>query len=182
MKKIQGYDNYSITENGLVINTRTNLERKPDFNKSVGYLQISLYSQNIRKTFYIHRLVAITYIPNVYNLPEVNHKDSNRLHNHVSNLEWVSSSGNSIHAVLSGQRDHVARMSKKEISNAFDLVMLGNSYKEVSELLNNSWQSGYLSVKVAEFAKSVGKLESLKEQLYKQRVVRSLKNLESVNK
>lgn len=180
--KIKDFEDYSITQTGEVINTRTGKARALDFNKKVGYFQVDLYKNNRRTKHYIHRLVAQAYIPNPLGLPEVNHKDSDRTNNHVSNLEWVSSSGNSIHAVQAGQRDHVARMSKEDIKNAYDLVMQGNSYKQVSELLNNSWQSGFLSVKVKQYAKANNLLNALEEQLKEQRIARSLKNLESINK
>lgn len=180
--KIKDFEDYSITQTGEVINTRTGKARTLDFNKKVGYFQVDLYKNNKRTKHYIHRLVAQAYIPNPLGLPEVNHKDSDRTNNHVSNLEWVSSSGNSIHAVQAGQRDHVARMSKEDIKNAYDLVMQGNSYKQVSEILNNSWQSGFLSVKVKQYAKANNLLNALEEQLKEQRIARSLKNLESINK
>lgn len=180
--KIKDFKDYSITQSGEVINTRTGKARALDFNKKVGYFQVDLYKNNKRTKHYIHRLVAQAYIPNPLGLLEVNHKDSVRTNNHVSNLEWVSSSGNSNHAVQAGQRDHVARMSKEDIKNAYDLVMQGNSYKQVSEILNNSWQSGFLSVKVKQYAKANNLLNALEEQLKKQRIARSLKNLESINK
>lgn len=180
--KIKDFEDYSITQTGEVINTRTGKAKALDFNKKIGYFQVDLYKNNKRTKHYIHRLVAQAYIPNPLGLPEVNHKDSDRTNNHVSNLEWVSSSGNSVHAVQAGQRDHVARMSKEDIKNAYDLVMQGNSYKQVSEILNNSWQSGFLSVKVKQYAKANNLLNVLEEQLKQQRIARSLKNLESINK
>lgn len=180
--QIKDFEDYSITQSGEVVNTRTGKVRALDFNKSVCYFQVDLYKNNKRTKHYIHRLVAQAYIPNPLGLPEVNHKDSDRTNNQVSNLEWVTSSGNSIHAVKAGQRDHVARMSKEDIKNAYDLVMQGNSYKRISELLNNSWQSGFLSVKVKQYANSNNLLNVLEEQLKEQRIARSLKNLESINK
>ena len=46
----------------------------------------------------VHRLVAETYIPNPHNYPEVNHKNENKLDNHVSNLEWCSTLDNLNHS------------------------------------------------------------------------------------
>lgn len=180
--KIKDFEHYSITKTGQVINTRTGKVRALDLNKHTGYYLIDLYKNNKRTKKAVHRLVAQAYIPNPNGLPEVNHKDSDRTNNHVSNLEWVTSSGNSFHAVKSGRRDHVARMSQKDIEEAYKLVMKGNSYKQVSELLENSWQAGYLSVKVKQFARENNLLGALEEQLEKQRIARAMKNLELINK
>ena len=53
-----------------------------------GYLHITLYNGTTDKQKLVHRLVAQAYIPNPYNLPEVNHKDQNPVNNRVDNLEW----------------------------------------------------------------------------------------------
>ena len=53
-----------------------------------GYLKVSLSKDGIVKDFLIHRLVAIAFIPNPNNLPEVNHKDENKGNNRYYNLEW----------------------------------------------------------------------------------------------
>lgn len=59
-----------------------------------GYWQIRM-KRNERVTYeYIHRLVARAFIPNPKGLPEVNHKDENRLNNCVDNLEWTDRIGN----------------------------------------------------------------------------------------
>lgn len=62
------------------------------------YCEIILHKGGKRKTFKVHRLVAETFIPNPECKPEVNHKDGNKLNNHVSNLEWVTSVENKRHA------------------------------------------------------------------------------------
>lgn len=59
-----------------------------------GYLNIVLNKNGKSKTFKVHRLVAITFIPNPNNLPEVNHKDENKLNNSINNLEWCTSKYN----------------------------------------------------------------------------------------
>lgn len=59
-----------------------------------GYMKVTLYKHNKGKQEYIHRLVAMAFIPNPENLPQVNHKDENKSNNEVSNLEWCSCSYN----------------------------------------------------------------------------------------
>jgi hypothetical protein len=71
-------------------------------NKNGWYLTHVLYHSGQKvngKTSRIHRLVAKHFIPNPYNLPEVNHMDLNKQNNYVDNLEWVSRKQNSHHAV-----------------------------------------------------------------------------------
>lgn len=50
-----------------------------------------------KKKFFVHRLVAVAFIPNPNNLPLVNHKDLNKANNHISNLEWATVSENTQH-------------------------------------------------------------------------------------
>lgn len=51
-----------------------------------GYERVSLK----RKSFYIHRLVAMAFLPNPQKLPQVNHKDEVKTNNNVENLEWCT--------------------------------------------------------------------------------------------
>lgn len=64
-----------------------------------GYMHIRLYKNNRTYNTKVHRLVADAFIPNPMSLLEVNHRNGNKHDNRVENLEWVSSSSNSIHAV-----------------------------------------------------------------------------------
>lgn len=59
-----------------------------------GYLQVELYKNNTAKMFMVHRLVALAFLPNPHNFPQVNHKDENRKNNAVCNLEWCDQSYN----------------------------------------------------------------------------------------
>lgn len=70
---------------------------KPGIN-SGGYKVVSLFKNGIAKQYYIHRLVAIHFISNPNNLPEVNHKDGDKSNNHVSNIEWCTHKTNIEHA------------------------------------------------------------------------------------
>jgi len=67
-----------------------------------GYPTVYL-SGNLNKGYYIHRLVAETFISNPENKPCVNHIDFNINNPHVSNLEWVTHSENNKHSVIHGR-------------------------------------------------------------------------------
>ena len=90
---------------------------------SNGYLTVSLSKNGIGTTYLIHRMIGDAFILNTKNKAEINHKDGNKLNNSISNLEWVSSSENSIHAHKSGliiftsERRHNHSISKKGIKN-----------------------------------------------------------------
>ena len=55
-----------------------------------GYYQLGLRKNKQRKWIALHRLIAITFIPNPDNLPCINHKDENKLNNSIDNLEWCT--------------------------------------------------------------------------------------------
>ena len=63
---------------------------------SRGYCNIVLCKDGKTKTFSIHRLVAENFIGNPDNLPEVDHKDRNKVNNRVDNLRWVTISENNM--------------------------------------------------------------------------------------
>lgn len=70
-----------------------------------GYVKVSLItSHRKRKSFSLHRLVALAHIPNPENKPEVNHNDGDKLNNHKSNLSWATPQENTEHAIKLGLR------------------------------------------------------------------------------
>jgi len=64
-----------------------------------GYKVIKLMYSGKRIGTGVHRVVALAFIPNPENKPHVNHKDGNKLNNHVSNLEWMTAVENKQHGV-----------------------------------------------------------------------------------
>ena len=67
-----------------------------------GYPIVYLSKDGKQKTITVHRLVALTFIENPLNLPQVNHIDGDKTNNNVSNLEWCDNSYNQIHAHKTG--------------------------------------------------------------------------------
>ena len=93
MTAIEGYENYTINEIGVVINTKTGREMKPSINTR-GYYHIGLSNHMKRKTFKIHRLIAEAFIPNPDNKPCIDHINRNKLDNRIENLRWATHSEN----------------------------------------------------------------------------------------
>lgn len=112
MKDIPGYEGrYQIDESGNVyslsrdvvcskgILRKRKLLKLRQHKNHKGYQMVSLYDSNqLKKGYSVHRLVAITYIPNVEILAQINHKDGDKQNNHVSNLEWISNTDNIRHS------------------------------------------------------------------------------------
>ena len=100
-KDIKGYENkYQISNKGNVKSLnykRTNKTKIISPALSI-YKTVTLSKKSKTKTYYIHRLVAETFIPNEFNLPQVNHKDGDKYNNNVSNLEWCTEKENMHHA------------------------------------------------------------------------------------
>lgn len=114
-KDIRGYERlYQVSSKGRVKSLERYRERtdgvlmkinerilKLSFSHT-GYLKVDLTREGKRKTFLVHRLVALTFIPNPESKQEVNHKDGNKQLNEVNNLEWHTKSENIKHAYETG--------------------------------------------------------------------------------
>lgn len=116
-KDINGYEGYyQISSQGNVrsvdrfdgVHDRKGTVIKPNL-KQNGYLQVGLRKHNTRKWFGVHRLVAIHFIENPNNKPQVNHIDGNKQNNTIENLEWVTEKENQTHAAKRGLRDNMPK-------------------------------------------------------------------------
>lgn len=67
-----------------------------------GYPRLSLSLNNSKVQLRVHRAVALAFLENPTNLPQVNHIDGIKINNCVSNLEWISNQDNTIHAYANG--------------------------------------------------------------------------------
>jgi hypothetical protein len=106
--EIEGYEGlYYIEPNGEIYSMDRTIEYKdgrvyfyegqilkPSIN-SHGYYCVHLCKDSTKKKYSVHRLLALTYIPNPNNYPCVNHKDCNRQNNNLNNLEWCTQEYNS---------------------------------------------------------------------------------------
>jgi len=92
-KDVIGYEGlYKISNMGKVYSIPRNGTKGGILSpkKHNGRHRIQLSKNNKLKTYGVHRLVAIAFIENKNNLPEINHKDENPINNYVDNLEWCT--------------------------------------------------------------------------------------------
>jgi len=119
-KPVRGYEDRYLVSNLGRVKSLDYLQKNPMSNdmslhKGVmmktyidrdGYVRTGLrdYRKGIKKMFTVHRLVAMSFIPNPKKLPCVNHKDNNKTNNFISNLEWISWYGNIQYKISCGRQ------------------------------------------------------------------------------
>lgn len=85
--RVKSLSRYFVRSNGEPLFCKSKI-LKPQIIR--GYYYVRLQYKGDYKTILLSRLVAQAFIPNPDNLPEVNHKDENKLNNRVDNLEWCT--------------------------------------------------------------------------------------------
>jgi hypothetical protein len=103
-KPILDYEFYMINREGKIISLHKRHHYKELAQKidRAGYVTVKLSKKGKDSTQYVHRLIAKTFIPNLFDKPIVNHLNGNKLDNNVDNLEWVNHSENMTHAYRIG--------------------------------------------------------------------------------
>ena len=89
--------NYEVSSLGRVRNASNNKILSLFDKNRMGYYRVILFKDGQRRRHFVHRLVAETFLENLENKPQVNHKDGNKQNNNVENLEWVTCSENGLH-------------------------------------------------------------------------------------
>jgi len=126
-KDVKGYEGlYQVSNIGRVKRLRfTNryTDREQERIKVLklckkGYLRVALFKNGKGKHVEVQRLVAIAFIPNPDNKPEVNHIDGNKKNNKVENLEWVTISENAIHSARALQKN-VRRVNQYDLQDRY---------------------------------------------------------------
>jgi hypothetical protein len=119
---VKGYEDvYAVSNMGRVKVLKRNLlgkdgivRYKSEYLKKIkveknGYAVVVFQVRKRQKVHALHRLVAIAFLPNPQNKPQVNHKNGVPLDNHLENLEWVTAKENVLHSF---------RVLKRKVSGA----------------------------------------------------------------
>jgi hypothetical protein len=109
-KSIEDFPNYEVSDLGNVRNISTGKHLTKTPVEKGGYLTVTIGGKR-RK---VHRLVAVAFIPNPNNLPQVHHKDNDVVNNAASNLEWICNAENN-KTVNKTQRKQIRRFTKREV-------------------------------------------------------------------
>lgn len=120
-KSIKGYEGlYEISNTGEVKSIFYG--KSPRILKksktTTGYCKVELYKNKKRKSIKVHRLVAMAFISNIDNKPNINHIDGNPLNNNADNLEWCTQKENVLHAVETGLKKKVY-IPKKDLKRLY---------------------------------------------------------------
>lgn len=119
-KPIKDYeDRYLISNTGSVFSKISNRLLTPRVDR-YGYKVVALSRNGKLKYRTIHRLVALSFIPNPNGLPTVNHKDENKLNNYVTNLEWLSVKDNDNYGTRNAR---MTNSKKKKPIAQYDMSM-----------------------------------------------------------
>lgn len=166
-------EQYMIFENGDVKSRINNNILTPRKNSN-GYLIVTLG----KKQLSVHRLVAIHFIANPYNLTQVNHKDGDKGNNHVTNLEWCTAERNANHALEIGLRAGFVNYDTKLalMHRAIKGELIADLVKELPDTHPNT-----LSRMLRVTAKKEGKEAEWKAAMKIRRRNAAIRQLEKIN-
>jgi predicted DNA-binding protein YlxM (UPF0122 family) len=133
-------ENYEVSNNGNVkhINSKNPLKGRPN---PKGYLEVALYNNGKRRDYRVHRLVALAFIPNPEDKPQVNHKNGKKQCNYDWNLEWATNQENQLHAYANdlhsaklGEDNIKAKLTESQVIEIKQLLVEGTSQYKIAEL------------------------------------------------
>lgn len=165
-KPVPGYENeYLVSSIGKILFLGRELVNKKGFIQCIephlvtwriskhGYAQVDLWKDGSSKRMYVHRIVALAFIPNINNFPYIDHIDTDKLNNDCKNLRWVTTQMNCINPLTRKHfndvcmtHDKMGRWISKEV---IGVNLSDNSdirhYKTVSESKKDGFNPSQVS-------------------------------------
>lgn len=137
-RDIKGYEGlYQVSNLGRIKSLNYRSSNREEIlklhNNKKGYKQIRLSKEKTRKSYLVHRLVAQEFIPNPYNLPEINHKDECKYNNVVENLEWCTSKYNANYGTKIKRASNNNSGAKNYKSRKIKCVTTGEVFDTMTE-------------------------------------------------
>jgi hypothetical protein len=169
--KFKMFHGYKVFPDSRIYNSRGMLLRQQTMAKpGNNYKCITIKCNGKKKTMLVHRMVAICFIDNPNNLPEVNHKDFNKQNNNVSNLEWVTRKQNMqgierVRSTAMRERSHLCRSTSYQCLVARTMLAAGFRQIEVARSMDLSPDRiGSLSHKAWKSLPNIKKEEIINER------------------
>lgn len=166
------HEMYRIYEDGSVHSGKLDILLSQRTNPN-GYKVVTLDKEQLL----VHRLVALHFIPNPYQHPQINHKDGDKTNNHVSNLEWASASMNAQHALQTGLRKGFVHVDKRR--ELLDRVLQGEYVADLALEVGN--HPNTLNKMLREQAAKDNRSSEWQTESQRKRKQTALKNLEKIN-
>jgi hypothetical protein len=130
-KGVEGFDgNYLVSNYGKVLSLKRKKPIVLKVDNTRKYSCVTLSDDSKLTRIFIHRLVAIAFVENPEDKPQVNHIDGDKFNNRQDNLEWVTQSENQLHACKTGlqgigQYAYGSKRTDEQIHEVCSLIQEG---------------------------------------------------------